>query len=455
MKPAEKDSHRIIRRITVKGKLSGVIRELNKLDAFTESAPAVLSSRPGVKDILAFFRDEKHFSQTLAALKKNKSFKILAVEDEILRIHRGGKLAVRATVKLDTVDDLRKVYTPGVAQVCKYIQDNPSAAREYTAIGNTVCIATNGSAVLGLGDIGVLAGMPVMEGKSVILNKMAEVNCIPILIDSGDAAKIVSVLEAISPTFGLIMIEDIAAPLCFDVENQLQERLSIPVFHDDQHGTATVILAALLRALVGAGPCADPLQRKKEDVKIVINGAGAAAIATTKMLLEYGFKHIVLCDREGIIFQGRSAGMNHYKEEIAQITNKSNERGDLAFALKDKDVFIGLSGPGLVTPQMLKRMNKSPIVFALANPVPEIWPAEALSAGASIALDGKTINNALIFPGLIKGTLQARAKRINYAMKFAAAEKLAALCNKNEVVPDFMDLKVHAEVAKAVCAALK
>ncbi len=367
-------------------------------------------------------------------------------EKEILKIHRGGKVAMVPRVGIPTLRALRMVYTPGVAQVCAYIQNNPRAAREYTSIGNTVCIATNGSAVLGLGNIGVWAGMPVMEGKSVIVHTMAGASCVPLLIESSDPEYIVDVLAGVSRTFSLIMIEDIAAPLCFQVEEALQKRVEIPVFHDDQHGTATVVLSALLRVLTLT-------RRKKEDIRIVINGAGAAGIATAKMLLEYGFAHLVLCDKAGALYQGRTEAMNVYKQEIAGSTNREKQKGVLAEVMADKDVFIGLSGPNLVTGNMVKRMNKNPIVFAMANPVPEIRPDEALNAGAVIALDGKVINNALVFPGIIRGTLDARASRITYPMKFKAAETIASLAKGKAVVPDFMDLAIHKRIARAVAQA--
>jgi malate dehydrogenase (oxaloacetate-decarboxylating) len=299
------------------------------------------------------------------------------------------------------------------------------------------------SAVLGLGNIGVLAGMPVMEGKSVILHKMAGVSCFPVLIDSGDVARIVDTLETISKTFSIIMIEDMKAPLCFEVEQRLQERLSIPVFHDDQHGTATVVLASLIKLL-------KLLNKTKEAVSIVINGAGAAGIATCKILLEYGFSDIVVCDSEGSIYRGRKKNMNAYKKEIAGVSNIKQEKGSLNDIMKKKDVFIGVSGPNLVSKEMVGAMNKNPIILALANPIPEIWPNDALGAGASFALDGRTVNNCLAFPGIIRGTLDAHAPRITYGMKFKAAETIAALAGKHEAVPNFMNLGIHRKIADAV-----
>jgi malate dehydrogenase (oxaloacetate-decarboxylating) len=285
--------------------------------------------------------------------------------------------------------------------------------------------------------------MPVMEGKSIILKKMGNVSCVPLLLESDNADEIVNTLACLSKTFGAIMIEDIKGPLCFEIEDKLQKKVDVPVFHDDQHGTATIILAALLKALKMTG-------KKKENMKIVLSGAGAAGIAATKLLLGYGFKDIILCDRAGAIYQGRKNDMNPYKSEISQITNRRKEKGVLADVLKGKDIFIGVSAPGLVTREMVESMNKNPIIFALANPVPEIWPKDALEAGAAIALDGRTVNNALAFPGIIRGALDARAPEVTTDMKFSAAEKIASLAGKNEVVPNFMNLDVHKKVARAV-----
>ena len=452
MDDIEKYSHKLIKKIRFKitgapGALGTLVREFGKERVLLGDITKIHGA-PGhiIRDITAFFNDEKHFRQTVTALKKLKGYTLLDIQDEILHLHKGGKIEVRPRVKVDTLMDLRMIYTPGVAQVCNYIVAHPEAARQYTSIGNTVCIATNGSAVLGLGNIGVLAAMPVMEGKSVILHKMADVSCFPLLVKSDDADVIVNTLASIAETFGAVMIEDVGAPLCFEVEQKLQKKVRVPVFHDDQHGTATVILAALIKALTMTG-------KKKEKVSIAINGAGAAGIATANLLLGYGFKHIVLCDSTGAIYRGRVNGMNSFKKAIATTTNKRNEKGTLADILKDKDIFIGLSAPGIVTKEMITSMAADPIVFALANPVPEIWPAEAEEAGAAIALDGRTVNNALAFPGIIRGALDSSAREITVAMKFAAAETIASLAGKKDVVPDFMDTAMHKTVAKAVAHA--
>jgi len=449
MAEIEKYSYKIVKKIRIRipdvpGALGIVATELGKKGAVLGDITKVhLTSQYITRDVILFFDDEQQFLETIAHLEQLKGYKILSIEDEVMHIHLGGKIAITPTVKVDTLSDLRMIYTPGVAQVCTYIAEHPDAAREYTSIGNCVCIATNGSAILGLGNIGVLAGMPVMEGKSVILHKMAGVSCIPLLIESDDADRIVDTLEAVSKTFSVIMIEDIRAPLCFEVEEKLQERIPIPVFHDDQHGTATVILAALIKAI-------QLVDKKKETVKIIINGAGAAGMATAKMLLEYGFRHITICDRNGAIYSNRPGHMDPCKHAIAEITNATEESGPLREIMRGKDVFIGVSAANLVSQDMVRSMNSAPIIFALANPIPEIHLEDALNAGAAVALDGRTINNSLVFPGLIRGTLDAGASRINFPMKFSAAETLASLAGKHDIVPNFMNLGVHKKIADAV-----
>lgn len=396
-----------------------------------------------IRVITIFFDTKEQFDAVLSSVRKLKGYKVLNVEDEVLNIHKGGKVAMTARVKVETISDLRMIYTPGVAQVCRHISQHPQDARTYTSIGNTVCIATNGSAVLGLGDIGVLAAMPVMEGKSLLLNRFAGISCIPLLLESKETIPIVETLATLSKTFSVIMLEDISAPLCFEIEEALQKRVNIPVFHDDQHGTATVVLAALIKAL-------KIVRKKKESVKVIINGAGAAGMATCKLLLEYGFKNITLCDRHGAIYKGRKLGMNPHKEDIAGLTNASKTAGLLSDLLKGADVFIGVSSAGLVKPSMVKTMARNAIVFGLANPVPEIWPKDALEAGAALAMDGRTINNALAFPGLIRGAIDGKAKTISSVMKLAAAQTLASLSGKNDLVPNFMQMAVHEKVAEAV-----
>jgi len=367
---------------------------------------------------------------------------------QVLPLHERGKTRMVSRVKLNTVADLRKVYTPGVAKVSKVIEADPSQIYRYTSIGDTVAVVTNGTAVLGLGDIGVRAAMPVMEGKAVILMEMVDISAVPLLVDTHDADAFVAAVSLIAPSFGAILLEDVYAPLCFEVERRLKERLDVPVFHDDQHGTAVVVLAALMNALRISG-------KKGPTLNVVINGAGAAGSAIARCLLDYGVGNIVLCDRRGAIHRARKEGMNPAKEQIARITNRDNEKGQLEAVIRGKDLFIGVSVGGVVTKEMIRAMAPEPIVFAMANPIPEIWPHEAIEAGASVATDGRHLNNALGFPGIFRGALDARARDINEQMKLAAAEALAEQAPAGELVPDFMDRQVHRRVADAVAKAAR
>ncbi len=367
---------------------------------------------------------------------------------EILPLHEGGKTRMTARVHLDSVESLRRIYTPGVAEVSRIIEAEPDKVYEYTSVGETVAVVTNGTAVLGLGDVGVHAAMPVMEGKSVILMEMVDIAAVPLLVDLHDADRFVDAVAAVAPTFGAILLEDVSAPLCFEVEDRLREVADVPVFHDDQHGTAVVVLAALISALKIA-------DRRAEDLRVVMNGAGAAGSAVARFLLSYGVDDVVLCDRAGAIYRGREEHMNPAKEKIAAETNRENQQGNLAEVMRGKDVFIGVSVAGCVSQDMVRSMAPDPIVFAMANPVPEIWPHEALEAGAAAAEDGRHINNALGFPGIFRGALNARARTINEAMKIAAASALADLAPEGELVPDFMDRAVHRAVADAVAEAAR
>lgn len=368
--------------------------------------------------------------------------------EDILSLHQRGKTRMTSRIKLRTVEQLRQIYTPGVARVSKIIEADPERMYDYTSVGDTVAVITNGTAVLGLGDVGVRAAMPVMEGKCVIFMEMVDIAAVPLLVDSHDAERVIETVAAVGPTFGAILLEDIAAPLCFEIEDRLKARLDVPVFHDDQHGTAVVVLAALIGALKITG-------KKAQELRVVMNGAGAAGTAVAKFLLNYGVKDVVLCDKSGAIFRGRKEHMNPAKEAVAAITNKDNERGMLAEMMRGKDCFIGVSVAGVVTGEMVRSMAPDPIVFAMANPVPEIWPDEALEAGAAAADDGRHINNALGFPGIFRGALDARARQINEEMKVAAASALARLAPEGELVPDFMDRNVHRAVADAVAAAAR
>ena len=396
-----------------------------------------------VRDVVVYIEDEKQLDRIVREIGKLQGIKVEEIIDEVLRIHEGGKIAMHSTVELRTVSDLAKIYTPGVAQVCRRIVADRTSAASYTGIANTVAIVTNGTAILGLGDIGPVAGMPVMEGKAVILEKMADISPVPILVDSKDPDEIVHVIARIAPTFGVIQLEDISAPLCFEVERKLDEILDIPVFHDDQHGTAVVALGALMTAL-------KRVRKVPEEIKVVISGAGAAGMAIARMLLNFGVEDLILCDREGAIYSGRPKGINRFKEEIAARTNRERKSGTLEDMMENADVFIGVSAPHLVTADMVRRMARKAIVFAMANPVPEIRPDEALKAGAAIASDGRSLNNALAFPGILRGALDARVTHITDAMKMAASASIAEQTRKDEIVPDFMHREFHRKLAEAV-----
>ena len=369
-----------------------------------------------------------------------------------------GKIEVRAAVPVKNKEDLSLAYTPGVAQPCLEIQKDVNLSYTLTRRHNLCLVVTDGSAVLGLGDIGPEAGMPVMEGKCVLFKAFGDVDAFPLCIKSQDVDTIVDTIYLISGSFGGVNLEDIAAPRCFEIEKKLKEKCDIPIFHDDQHGTAIITLAGLVNALRVVG-------KKKEDVKIVINGAGAASVAITKLLFSDGFKDVLLCDRKGIIYEGRPEGMNDIKAEMAKITNHKHMKGSLADALKDADVFIGVSAPGTVTTDMVKTMAKDAIVFACANPTPEIFPDEAKAGGARVIATGRSdfpnqINNVLAFPGVFRGTFDVRASDINDEMKLAAAYALAELIkaeelNEEYIIPAPFDPRVKDAVAKAVAKAAR
>ena len=364
-----------------------------------------------------------------------------------------GKIEVVSRVSVDNKDDLSLAYTPGVAQPCLEIQKDPAKGYELTRRWNMCAVITDGSAVLGLGNIGAEAGMPVMEGKCVLFKSFADVDAFPLCIKSQDVDTIVETVYQISGSFGGINLEDISAPRCFEIERRLKERCDIPVFHDDQHGTAVIVLAGLMNAL-------KIVKKKKEDVKVVISGAGAAGVSIGKMLISQGFTNIIMSDICGIIYKGRTEGMNPALEEMAECTNRDGVRGTLADALKGADVFIGVSAPGLVTADMVRSMNADPVIFACANPVPEIFPEEAKAAGAAVVSTGRSdypnqINNVLAFPGIFRGAFDCRARTINEEMKLAAAEALAGLISDEElsaeyIIPKAFDERVGPAVAAAV-----
>ena len=377
---------------------------------------------------------------------------------ESLRLHGEwkGKIEMVTRVPVKTKDDLALAYTPGVAQPCLEIQKDPSKSYELTRRWNTAAVITDGSAVLGLGDIGPEAGMPVMEGKCVLFKAFGDVDALPICVKTKDVDEFVETVYNISGSFGGINLEDIAAPRCFEIERKLKEKCDIPIFHDDQHGTAVITLAGLTNALKVVG-------KKKEDVKIVTSGAGAAAIAITKLLLSAGFKDITMCDRKGAIYKGRE-GLNWIKTEMAEVTNLSRKAGSLPDMLVGADVFIGVSAPNTVTTQMVKTMNKDAIIFACANPTPEIFPDAAKAGGAKVISTGRSdypnqINNVLAFPGIFRGAFDVRASDINEAMKVAASEALAGLVgdqlSEDYIIPAAFDPRVGPAVAKAVAEAAR
>lgn len=378
---------------------------------------------------------------------------------ESLKLHEQlkGKIEVISKVPVATKDDLSLAYTPGVAQPCLEIQKDISKSYDLTLRHNLCAVITDGSAVLGLGDIGPEAGMPVMEGKCVLFKAFGGVDAFPLCVKTKDVDEFVNTVYLISGSFGGINLEDISAPRCFEIERKLKEKCDIPIFHDDQHGTAIITLAGLTNALKVVG-------KKKEDVKVVTSGAGAAAISIVKLLLSAGFKHVTMCDRKGAIYKGRE-GLNWIKEEMAEVTNLERKPGSLAEQLVGADVFIGVSAPGTVTTEMVKTMNKDAIVFACANPTPEIFPEDAKAGGAKVVSTGRSdypnqINNVLAFPGVFRGTFDVRASDINEEMKMAAAEALAGLISDEElsadyIIPKAFDPRVGKTVAKAVAEAAR
>ncbi len=373
---------------------------------------------------------------------------------ESLKLHaeRKGKIEVISRVPVENETDLSLAYTPGVAQPCLEIQKDIDKSYDLTRRHNMCAVITDGSAVLGLGDIGPEAGMPVMEGKCVLFKAFGDVDAFPLCVKTKDVDEFVNTVYLISGSFGGINLEDIAAPRCFEIERKLKEKCDIPIFHDDQHGTAIITLAGLTNALKLVG-------KKKEDVRVVTSGAGAAAISIVRLLLSAGFRHVTMCDRKGAIYKGRE-GLNWIKEEMAEITNLEGKSGTLAEQLVGADVFIGVSGPGTVTGDMVRTMNKDAIVFACANPTPEIFPDEAKAAGARVVSTGRSdfpnqINNVLAFPGVFRGTFDVRANDINEAMKMAAADALASLISDEELCEDYIIPKAFdPRVGKAVAAAV-
>jgi malate dehydrogenase (oxaloacetate-decarboxylating) len=429
------------------GKLSSAIANVNANLGDIQLVDVDGNSK--IRDVTVFLKDRSSLDPLVDCLTAVDGVEVLAVRDEILETHRRGSIEVVSKAKLRTLTDMRMVYTPGVAFVCRKIEAEPDAfAWQYTGICDRVAIVTNGTAVLGLGDIGPVASLPVMEGKASILAEFVGIGAFPILIDTKDPDTFVETVVRIASGFGAIQLEDVAAPECFEIEEKLKQRLNIPIFHDDQHGTATIVLAAMTNALKSTGK--DPAK-----CSAVMLGAGAGGMAVCKMLLEFGLGDIVVYDSKAAIYKGRTDHMNPYKQQLAEITNKSNQKGSLADGFVGKDIFIGLSRPNMVTKQMVASMAKDPIVFPLANPVGEITKEEAFEAGAAITADGRDINNAQAYPAIFRGALDARATDITLEMKIAAAKKIAELAPTGALLPDVLDRTLHVQIAKAVADAWK
>ena len=410
-----------------------------------------------VRDITVNARDEEHEKEIVRSVKDIQGVKIIRVMDRTFFAHQGGKIEIHNKMPLRNRDDLSKVYTPGVARICLDIHENKRHAYRYTIKGNSVAVVTDGTAVLGLGDIGPEASMPVMEGKVMIFKEFAGIDAFPIALRTKDTKEIISTIKNISPTFGGISLEDISAPRCFEIERKLRQELNIPVIHDDQHGTAVVVLAALINV-------ARLLKRKIEKFKVVIVGAGAAGTATAFMLSAYGIRDVVVCDRAGAIYKGRRQNMNPYKRALAKKTNPRNLKGSISDVMKGADVFIGLSAPGIITGDDIKTMSAEPVVFALANPEPEIAPEEALPIVRVLATGRSDypnqINNMLSFPGIFRGLLDVRARGVNEEVKFAAARAIAHTVKDDEltedyIIPSIFDKKVVVSVAHAVAEIAK
>jgi malate dehydrogenase (oxaloacetate-decarboxylating) len=410
-----------------------------------------------IRELDIYARDEEHEKRIVEAIEKLPGTVVLAVTDRTFAYHEGGKIEIKGKRKLRGREDLSMAYTPGVGRVSLKTAKNIKAAYEYTMKGNSIAVVTDGTAVLGLGNIGPLGALPVMEGKALIFKEFADINAFPICLNVTSVEEIVAVVKAIVPGFAGINLEDISAPRCFEVERLLNEQLDIPVFHDDQHGTAIAVLAALRNALRRVG-------KELDQIRIIFSGTGAAGVACVKMLLEAGANDIVTCDRVGALYPERTQGMNAVKQELAQLTNQRGLKGSLKDMLDGADVFIGVSGGNLLVPEDLKKMADNAIVFALANPVPEVDPWGALDY-ARIVATGRSdfpnqINNALVFPGIFRGALDARARKINTEMKMAAAKAIADLVSDDDladqhIIPGIFDRKVCPSVAKAVAEAAR
>ncbi|HEX2438760.1 MAG TPA: malic enzyme-like NAD(P)-binding protein [Methylomirabilota bacterium] len=452
-------SHSLTVRLTIQNKpgmLGKVTSAIGKAGGDIGAIDLVEVGRNTItRDITFKTSGERHGQQVVERLKALEGAEVVNVSDRTFLMHLGGKIEVKGKMPVKTRDDLSMAYTPGVARICMAIHHDPEKAYTLTIKQNTVAVVTDGSAVLGLGDIGPSGAQPVMEGKALIFKEFAGVDAFPICLATKDVDEIVMIVKAIAPVFGGINLEDISAPRCFEIEERLQRDLDIPVFHDDQHGTAVVVLAAMLNAL-------KLVKKKMSDTRFVITGAGASGIATAKLLMKAGAKHIIGCDRAGAIYKGRTENMNSMKEWFADHTNPKRVKGSAGDALQGADVFIGLSGPGVVSLKDVKTMNKDAIVFAMANPIPEILPEEA-GPYVRVMATGRSdypnqINNSCGFPGFFRGMLDVRARRANDEMKLAAANAIAGIVGKNElseeyITPSMFDSRLVPAVSAAVADA--
>ncbi|MCD4824533.1 MAG: NAD-dependent malic enzyme, partial [Phycisphaerae bacterium] len=430
----------------MQGKLISAVADAGAVVADFEFEEIEDAAGDVVYKMMLFTTGDEQLAAARQAVDAVEGVTVVEVEDVAMESHRGGSIETVSRLPIESNTDLRIVYTPGVARVCKAIEADPELAREYTGIANKVAIVTNGTAILGLGDIGCVAGMPVMEGKSAIFSEFANISAEPILIDTKDPQKFIDVCRLIAPTFGAIQVEDVAAPECFKITRELDAELPIPVFHDDQHGTATIVLAGLFSALKLTG-------KKMENLRVAISGAGAAGTAISELLQNAGIADVVLCDSVGIIHRGRAERMNEEKVALAERTNKQNISGSLADAMKGADLFIGCSQPNIVSREMVESMAADPIVFPLANPVSEISRPEALAAGAAVYADGRMMNNALAYPGIFRGAMDSQASTITLKMMVAAAHALAAAVPDGQLMPEMMNPDTHQAVADAVAGA--
>ena len=439
------------------GSLGKILTAVGEAGALVGAVDIVrIGDQRTIRDITVNARDSEHGEQVVKAVGDLPEVKVINVSDRTFLVHLGGKIEVHSKMQLRTRDDLSMVYTPGVARVCRAIAQDPERAFNLTIKRNSVAVVSDGTAVLGLGDIGPKAAMPVMEGKAALFKQFADVDAFPICLDTKDTDEIVQTVKNIAPAFGGINLEDISAPRCFEIEERLKEELEIPVFHDDQHGTAVVVLAALINALKIVG-------KNIEDLRIVINGVGASGVACAKIMLSAGAKNIVGCDSRGIVHEGRE-GLNPAKEWFAEHTNPEGRTGDLTEAVAGADLFLGLSAPDVLTVEDLKKMSEDPIIFAMANPDPEIRPEVAMGH-ARIMATGRSdypnqINNVLCFPGIFRGALDVRAREIDEAMKLAAAEAMAGVISEEElsedyIIPSVFDERVAPAVAEAVAEKAK